>query len=169
MEDLVPKLLPLATVQRVLQNLLREQVSIRDGVSILEALGEAAPTTRNPVLLTEYVRQAIRRTLVKPLLTDTGELKAYFLDPSLENAVESSVEHSEHNSVAALAPQVARDLITKLQRQVENPQTAVAVIASATSRYFVRQLVESTMPNVSILSHNEVPGGLRVQSLGLIQ
>jgi flagellar biosynthesis protein FlhA len=168
-EELVPKMLTLATVQRVLQNLLREQVSIRDGLSVIEALGEAAPTTRNPVLLTEYVRQAIRRTLVKPLLTETGELKAYFLDPSLEHAVESSVEHSEHNSVAALAPQVARDLITKLQRQVENPQTAVAVIASATSRYFVRQLVESTMPNVSILSHNEVPGGLRVQSLGLIQ
>jgi len=60
-EDLVPKLLPLASVQRVLQNLLRERVSIRDAVSILEALGEAATATRNPVLLTEYVRQALRR------------------------------------------------------------------------------------------------------------
>ncbi len=67
-EDLVPKLLPLATVQRVLQNLLRERVSIRDAVSILEALGEAAGSTRNPVLLTEYVRQAIRRSIVKPYL-----------------------------------------------------------------------------------------------------
>ena len=65
-EDLVPKLLPLATVQRVVQNLLRERVSIRDAVSILEALGEAAPATRNPVLLTEYVRQSIRRVVVKP-------------------------------------------------------------------------------------------------------
>src|SRR5215813_7077175 len=68
-EDLVPKLLPLAAVQRVLQNLLRERVSIRDGVTILEALGEAAATTRNPVLLTEYVRQALRRTIVKPYLS----------------------------------------------------------------------------------------------------
>ena len=67
-EDLVPKLLPLATVQRVLQNLLRERVSIRDSVTILEALGEAAVTTRNPVLLTEYVRQALRRMVVKPYL-----------------------------------------------------------------------------------------------------
>ena len=71
-EDLVPKLLPLATVQRVLQNLLRERVSIRDAVSILEALGEAAASTRNPMLLTEYVRQAIRRTVVKPYLKPDG-------------------------------------------------------------------------------------------------
>ncbi len=71
-EDLVPKLLPLATVQSVLQNLLRERVSIRDAVTILEALGEAAASTRNPVLLTEYVRQAMRRAVVKPYLNRAG-------------------------------------------------------------------------------------------------
>ena len=80
----MPKLLPLATVQRVFQNLLRERVSIRDAVSILEALGEAAPSTRNPVLLTEYVRQAIRRTVVKPYLNINGDLPACFVDPQLE-------------------------------------------------------------------------------------
>ena len=83
-EDLVPKLLPLATVQRVLQNLLRERVSIRDAVTILEALGEAAGTTRNPVLLTEYVRQAMRRTVVKPYLSPNGDLPAFFVDPQIE-------------------------------------------------------------------------------------
>ena len=88
-EDLVPKLLPLALVQRVLQNLLRERVSIRDAVSILEALGEAAAMTKNPVLLTEYVRQAIRRMVVKPYLNRAGELPAYFLDPALERSVEN--------------------------------------------------------------------------------
>ena len=72
-EDLVPKLLPLATVQRVLQNLLRERVPIRDAVTIVEALSEAAVTTRNPVLLTEYVRQALRRIVVKPYLGPSGE------------------------------------------------------------------------------------------------
>src|SRR5262249_53111607 len=67
-EDLVPKLLPLASVQKVMQNLLRERVSIRDAVSVLEALGQAAAATRNPILLTEYVRQSIRRSVVKPYL-----------------------------------------------------------------------------------------------------
>src|SRR5215469_11362269 len=80
-EDLVPKLLPLATVQKVLQNLLRERASIRDAVSILEALGEAAGVTHNPMLLTEYVRQTIRRQVVKPYVNRNGELPAWFLDP----------------------------------------------------------------------------------------
>ena len=104
-EDLVPKLLPLATVQRVLQNLLRERVSIRDAVSILEALGEAGASTRNPVLLTEYVRQAIRRAVVKPYLNRAGDLPAWFLDPAIEQAVEAAVEHGEQNSHMPLAPQ----------------------------------------------------------------
>src|SRR5581483_9480673 len=97
-EDLVPKLLSLAQVQRVFQNLLRERVSIRDAVSVLEALGEAGATSRNPVLLTEFVRQSIRRTVVKPFLNANGELPAYFLDPGLEQMFESAVEHGEQHS-----------------------------------------------------------------------
>ena len=81
-EELVPKLLPLATVQRVLQNLLRERVAIRDAVTIVEALSEAAATTRNPVLLTDYVRQALRRIVVKPYLDPQGNLPAYLVDPA---------------------------------------------------------------------------------------
>ena len=168
-EELVPKLLSLAAIQRVLQNLLREQVPIRDGLSIIEALGEASATTRNAVLLTEYVRQALRRTLVKPLLESNGELKAYFLDGSIEVTIEKAVEHSELTSVAALTPQVARDLISKAQRVLESPQNTAVIIASAGSRYFVRQYLEANFPNVHVLSHNEIPGGMRVQSLGLIQ
>src|SRR5436190_11625580 len=91
-EDLVPKLLSLAVLQRVLQNLLRERVSIRDAVSILEALGEAGNVTRNPVLLTEYVRQALGRAIVQPYLGPKGDLPAYFLDSSVEQAIETSVE-----------------------------------------------------------------------------
>src|SRR5664279_3997803 len=78
-EDLVPKLLTLPVLQRVFQNLLRERVSIRDATSILEALGEAAPSTHNPILLTEFVRQSIRRAVIKPYVNRTGELPAYFL------------------------------------------------------------------------------------------
>ena len=100
-EDLVPKLLPLAVVQRVLQNLLRERVSIRDSASILEALGEAAPTSRNPVLLTEYARQAIRRSIVKPYLNAAGELPAYFLEGAVEQSIERATEHGEQNRFLA--------------------------------------------------------------------
>ncbi len=97
-EDLVPKLLPMASVQKVLQNLLRERVSIRDSVTILEALGEAAAMTKNPILLTEYVRQAIRRLVVKPYLNPSGELPAFFVDSQIEQAIETGVEYNEHAS-----------------------------------------------------------------------
>lgn len=168
-EELVPKLLPLAVVQRVLQNLLRENVSIRDGLSILEALSEAAPTTRNPVLLTEYVRAAIRRTLIKPFLAPGNELHAYILSSGFEQAVESAVQHTENNSIAPVPPQVIRELTAALQKKIERAEVPVVVIASAGARYFLRQLTETSMPNVFYLSHNEIPNGVRVHSLGLIE
>jgi flagellar biosynthesis protein FlhA len=168
-EDLVPKVLPLAVVQKVLQNLLRERVSIRDAVSILEALGEVAGSTRNPVLLTEYVRQSIRRSVVKPYLSRAGDLPAWFLDPALEQAVENAAEHGEQNSHLSLSPQTIREILNRISARVIQPETAVAAITSSGARYFLRQIVEPAMPNLYFLAHNEVPPGLRVQSLGSIQ
>jgi flagellar biosynthesis protein FlhA len=167
-EDLVPKLLPLASVQRVLQNLLRERVSIRDAVSILEALGEASVSVRNPVLLTEYVRQAIRRALVKPYLSRSGELPAWFLDPAIEHMVESNVEHGEQASHLTLSPQAARDILNRVAARVPAPDAPVAAITSSAARYFLRQITETTIPNLFFLAHNEIPGGVRIQSLGTI-
>ena len=168
-EDLVPKLLPLATVQRVFQNLLRERVSIRDSVSILEALGEAAPSTRNPVLLTDYVRQSIRRVVVKPYLTGANDLSSWFLDSQIERFVESSVEHGESNSSLGLAPQALRDLMDRFTRAVGPLESAAVVITSSTCRYFLRQALESSIPNLFFLAHSEIPAGIKVISLGVIQ
>jgi flagellar biosynthesis protein FlhA len=168
-EDLVPKLLPLAAVQRVLQNLLRERVSIRDAVSVLEALGEAATATRNPVLLTEYVRQAIRRTVAKPYVNRSGELPAWFLDPAIEQAVEAAVEHGEQNSHLSLAPQAMREILNRISARVIAPEAPVAAITSTGARYFLRQITESSIPNLFFLAHNEVPSGQRIQTLGTIQ
>jgi len=167
-EDLVPKLMPLAVVQRVLQNLLRERVSIRDAVSILEALGEAAAATRNPILLTEYVRQVIRRAVVKPYLNRSGELPAWFLDPGLEQAIESAVDHGEQNSHLSLAPQAVRDILNRIASRMGAPEMPVVAITSSGSRYFLRQMTEVAIPNLIFLAHNEVPPGTRVHSLGTI-
>ncbi len=168
-EDLVPKLLPLPTVQRVFQNLLRERVSIRDAASILEALGEAAGSTRNPVLLTEFVRQSIRRAVVKPYLNKAGELPAWFLDGAVERMIETGVDHGEQNSHLNTSPETVRDVVNRVERAIPRPDTPVVLIAGAGSRYFVRQILESTMPNLFVLSHNEVPPELRVISLGMVQ
>ena len=168
-EDVVPKILPLATVQRVLQNLLRERVSIRDAVSIMEALGEGGASTRNPVLLTEYVRQALRRSIVKPYQNRGGDLPAWFIDTSIEHVVESGVEHGEQNSHLALAPQAIRDILNRISARVQTPETPVVAITSSGARFFLRQIAESNLPNLFFLAHNEIPPGMRVQSVGNIQ
>jgi len=168
-EDLVPKLLPLATVQRVLQNLLREHVSIRDAVTILEALGEAAQITRNPVLLTEFVRQAIRRTVVKPYLNRNGDVPAYLLDPAIEQEIEAAVEHGEHASHLGLSPQRMRAIVDKIRQAVGSLQGPAVLITSSGARYFLRQMLEQAMPRLHVLAHNEIPPETRVVSLKLIQ
>jgi flagellar biosynthesis protein FlhA len=167
-EDLVPKVLPLATVQRVLQNLLRERVSIRDAVSILEALGEGGAATRNTMLLTEFARQAIRRSVVRPYLNRAGELPAWFVDPAIEQTIESAVEHGEQTSHLSLSPQAVRDIVNRIAARVTSPETAVVAITSTGARAFLRQITEPSIPNLFFLAHNEIPPGVRVQSLGTI-
>ena len=168
-EDLVPKLLSMAIVQKVLQNLLRERVSIRDANTILEALGEGAGITRNPVLLTEYVRQAIRRMVVKPYLNANGDLPAFFFDPALEQVVESAVEHNEHTSHINLPPQSIRNVLDRIVRAVGPVENPMVAVSGSGARFFMRQLVEASIPNLTMLSHSEIPTGVKVMSLGVIQ
>ncbi len=165
-EDLAPKLLSLAVVQKVLQNLLRERVSIRDAASILEALGEAAPITKNTVLLTEYVRQAIRRQVVKPIVDQTGDLSAYLLDPAIEQAIEAAVEHTESSSHLNLSPQRVRDIQERVKKACGSPDASAVLLTSSGARFFVRQITETIAPNLTVLSHNEIPPGNRIVSLG---
>ena len=167
-EDLVPKMLPLSVIQRVLQNLLRERVPIRDSVTILEALSEGAQMTKNPIVLTEYVRQAIRRLIVSTHVNAQGEVSAYLLEPSAEHVVEAAVEHSEHNSVLGLAPQATRDFVTRITRKLERPDASTILLVNPAVRYFIRQLLETAFPDVAVLSHSEVPPEIKVKSLGWI-
>jgi flagellar biosynthesis protein FlhA len=168
-EDLVPKLLPLATVQKVFQNMLRERVSIRDSVTILEALGEAAAMTKNPILLTEYARQATRRTLVKPYLNPAGELPAFFVDSQIEQSIERAIEYNEQASHLNLPPQKIREILDKVTRTIGKGDSPMAIVTSSSARHYLRQMIEAQIPNLSILSHNEIPPGVRVVSMGLIQ
>lgn len=167
-EDLVPKLLPVAAVQKVLQNLLRERVSIRDATSIMEALGEAAAMTKNTTLLTEYVRQAIRRQVVKPYLNASGELAAYFLDPTIDREVEHAIEHTETVSHLNLAPDRARDIVDRLASSAGGVDSPMVLLAGSGSRFFIRQIGEVNLPNLTILSHAEIPPAMKVLSLGMV-
>ncbi len=168
-EDLVPKLIPMATVHKVLQNLLRERVPIKDATTILEALSEGAAITRNPLLLTEYVRQAMRRTIVRPLLNANGELPVHFLDTALERAVEQAVEHGENTSHLNLAPQKVSELLDAARSAANQGQGSWTLLTSSVARSFVRQLLEANHPQVAVISHGEVPPATRVVSLGVLK
>jgi len=167
-EDLVPKLLSLATIQKVLQNLLRERVSIRDGALVLEALGEAATLTRNSILLGEYVRQSLRRTLIQPYLNAPGELSAWLLTPELESLIDKAVEHGEQTSHLHLAPVVLRQIVDSIRTTVGASDASPVILCSTGARFYLRQIIEPVLPGSVALSHNEIPPETKVRALGQI-
>jgi flagellar biosynthesis protein FlhA len=144
-------------------------VSIKDSVSLLESLGEAAAHTRNAVLLTEFIRQSARRSIVKPYLNAAGDLTVYFVDTEVERVIEGAVEHGEYNSHLNLAPQQIRAIVEKFQRAFPVAQANTSVVTSSGARYFLRQITEHAIPLLSILGHNEVPPGVRVVCLGTVK
>lgn len=166
-EDLVPKLLPIGTVQKVLQNLLREAVSIRDAGSIWEALSEGAAMTKNPILLTEFVRQALKRTVVKPYLQGASALTVWQLEAALEQEFEAAVEHAEFSSHITVGPARMRDLLNRITTKLGNAGAATLVVGS-NARYFIKQITEQRFPHLNVLSHAEIPSSVQLVSLGQI-
>lgn len=173
MEELIPKALTLGEVQKVLQNLVRERVSIRDLVSILETLADYAPATRNVAVLTEYVRQAIGRSLCKPYLNARGELQVLTLSPEIEKAVADALTHTEQGTYLAMDPTLAREMIQRIKNAVETSFPASGgqplLVCAATVRMYIRQLLEHFISNLIILSHNEIPSNVNIVPIGIIK
>jgi flagellar biosynthesis protein FlhA len=105
---------------------------------------------------------------VKPYVNRIGELPAWLLDPSIEQAIEAAVEHGEQNSHLALAPHLGRDIVNRIVSRVASPEAPMVAITTTGARYFLRQLTEAAAPNLFFIAHNEVPAGMRVQSLGTV-
>jgi len=168
-EELVPKVLSLGEVQKTLQQLLREQVSIRDLSTILETLLDLAPTTKNPVLLVEAARQVLARALVQPLLGENGGLRVVTLDRSLEEEL-SRAFGGPSPGAAGLQPPFARRILDGLRRLAgEHVAVASPVLLCATpARYYLKRLLEPFLPKVVVLSPLEVPPVIEVQSLGVL-
>jgi flagellar biosynthesis protein FlhA len=169
-EELVPKVLSLGEVQKTLQQLLREQVSIRDLSTILETLLDLAPTNKNPVLLVEAARQTLARALVQPLLSEGGGLRVVTLDRSLEEELGRAFGGPVLAGTAGLQPPFARRILDGLRR-LAGEQVAVAspvLLCSTPARYHLKRLLEPFLPKVVVLSPLEVPPVVEVQSLGVL-
>ncbi len=113
-------------------------------------------------------RQSLRRVVAKPYLNAAGDLPCYFLDPATERALESAVEHGENASHWSLPPQKVRELVDKLNRALGAIEAPAVILTGSGCRFFLRQMLESTIPNLMVLAHNEIPSGVRVLSLGTL-
>jgi flagellar biosynthesis protein FlhA len=169
-EELVPKVLSLGEVQKVLLQLLREQVSIRDLSTILETLLDMAPANKNPVLLVESVRQALGRSLVRPLLSESGGLRVVTLDRALEEELGRAFGGAGSAGGSGLQPNFTRRILDGLRR-LAGEQVAVAtpvLLCATPARYYLKRLLEPFLPKVVVLSPMEVPPVVEVQSVGVL-
>jgi len=170
-EELTPSLLSVGGVQKVLQNLLREDVSIRDMLTIVETLADYAPVTKDPDVLTEYVRQKLARAIVDPLIAKDGTLPVITLEQNVEDVLLNSIKHTDHGSYLSVEPNVATSIANSVSRQMEKVMTTgsqpVLLCSSALRRHF-RRMVEQFAPSTTVLSHNELPNKIRFKSLGKV-
>ena len=167
----MPKLMTLGEVQKVLQQLLREQVSIRDLGTILETLVEAAPANKNPVHLVEAVRQTLGRALVRPLLDDRGELKVVTLDAPLEEECNRAAGAGARGALVVLQPSLVRRVLEGL-RTLLGDQVAQAppvLMCTSPARYYLRRLLEPFLPKIVVLAPTEIPPTTSVQSVGSLR
>ena len=171
-EELVPKLMTLGEVQKVLQQLLREQVSIRDLGSILEALIDTANTNKNPIALVEAARHVLGRSLIRPLLDDKGALKVVTLDASLEEeCMRAANSHAGQGTGGALQVSVARKVLDSLRGSFgEGISDAPPVILCASpGRFYLRRLMEPFLPRLVVIAPTEIPPMTAVQTVGVVR
>jgi len=170
-EELTPKLMSLGEVQKVLQQLLREQVSIRDLGTILEALVEAAAINKNPVNLVEAARHSLGRALIRPLLNDRGQLNVVTLNRAIEEeCAGSSPQHPQLSAGGAMQVSVARRVLDGL-RAMLGDQVAMAppvLLCASPGRFYLKRLLEPFLPKIVVISPSEIPPMTQVQSLGSV-
>jgi flagellar biosynthesis protein FlhA len=171
-EELIPNLLPLGGVVRVLQNLLKEQMPIRDLLAILETLADWAPVTKDLDLLTDKARQSLARTITKLHLTPEGVIPAVTLSPTVESVLSEAIQQAEHGGIMALDPAVAQKIINNLAAQMENAATLnyqPLVMCSAPIRSQFKKLVERFIPNIIVVSYDEILNTVEIKSLGTVE
>jgi len=169
-EELIPNMLSLGDVQKILQNLLRERVPVRDLRSILETMADYAPMTKNIVLLTEYVRQTLARTITRQVQQPDGTIYVMTLAPALEEKIAGSIKHTERESYMALDPATSEEIITELQKTIEQfslKNLSPVILCSPVIRPHLRRLIERFYPDLIILSHNELSDTVQIKSLGM--
>ncbi len=171
-DELIPDLMNIGDVQRVMANLLKELVSIRDMVSILETLADYAKITRDPDVLTEYVRQSLKRQISRQFVGNDNSLTVLTLDPVLEEQLRESIQQTEFGSYLALDPDTAQRLIDNLslkQQELTARGITPIVLCAPVMRIYFKRLIDRFISNLIVLSYNEIDTDVRVEVWGWCQ
>ena len=170
-EELVPGVLPLGVVQKVLQILVRENVTVRDMLTIVETLGDFGSGMKNPDVLAEYVRERLARSIVRPYMDSEGTLAVLTLDQNAERTVQEGIRQTEGGSFLSLNPAVAQRLIQSVNTAVEGAVVTdgqPVILASPVVRPHLAQLITRFLPSVAVISQAEVPPDIRLQAVGTV-
>jgi len=170
-EDLVPGVMGLGSVQKVLQNLVKENVSIRDLLTIVETLSDYGHSIKDPDQLTEYVRSRMGRTIVKPYLSPGGSLPIFNLSPKVEGSIQESLRKTEHGTYLAMEPMTAQKIIQAIKNAMDKALSVEGqpvLLTSPVSRPHLAQLLMRFVPNLPVISQAEIPGEIKLQSLATI-
>lgn len=170
-EELIPNILSLGDVQKVLQNLLKERVPIRDLVTILESLADNGNNTKDIELLTEYVRFSLGRAICKNLIDENKTIRVLTLHPELEQLIYDNIQKSFQGSYPALDPDTTKKIFEALQGTInisEFNNNQPVILCSPRIRPAFRKLIEIVFPNITVLSMNEIPTDIQIETLGMV-
>ncbi len=171
-EELTPEIMSLGEVQKVLQNLLKERVPLHDMVTILEELADQGRTTKDIDILTESVRQALRRTITSQYVNESGQMQVVTIDPKLEKKISESIQHTKQGSFPVMDPEVTQNLVDGISKVVDNLHKkgiSPVLLTSPTIRLPLKRLLERFHLTVPVLSINEVLPEVKVEAAGVIK
>lgn len=170
-EDLVPNILSLGTVQKVLQNLVKEGVSIRDLLTIVETLADYGQTTKDPVQLTEYVRQNMARTIVKPYLSADNTLPIILLDQEIENMFQESLHQTDSGTFLTMDPNLAHKIIQRINQTLENivvKDGQPVLLVPPVLRPHLAQILIRFIPTLPVISQTEIPPDIKLETIAQV-
>ena len=168
--DLIPNIVSMATLQKIVCNLLKENIPVRDLATIIETIGDYALSVKDLDVLTEYVRQALKRT-ISHRFADAGQLKVLTLDQNIENMIMQSVKKVDNGSYLALEPNNIQLILNATKNEVEKVKDLLQytiVLTAPIARIYYKKLVDQFYPNLIVLSFNEIEGDIQIQALGNI-
>jgi len=168
-EELMPNLLSLGAVLKVLQNLLQEQISIKDMLTIVETLADYAPLTKDPELLTEYVRHKLSRSIISPYIGEDGVLELITMAQDVEDLLLKGIQKTEHGSYLSIDPKVANPIITSIKKEAEKAMAKNVqpiLMTSPAIRRHLKKMVEYFIPSLMVLSQSELLSDIRFKSIG---